>query len=260
MNNKDLDLIKNDWCISIMTYSKRLNYLTTLIENIRSQDKDIIIYLAINGDYNVDDPFNSIYNEEYRRNILKLALSYNNIYIRHYAMFRSCAYIHNDLVCNCGKENVIISNDDVLFKDGFLIDFKDFINNLDDKSKYLVRVNGSFSTHFLTRNFLIDNNFYNEKFLGIGCEDCEFTERNCLFTKNTILSFKTDKHDNYAGHTITELSNQGAVTDGTSCNKYHTHTQEVSYRESRITGYVYENPRPVEKYFIETYCKFWKNT
>ena len=65
MNN--LDTIKNKWCVSIMTYSKRLTYLTSLIENIRSQDKDIIIYLGVNGDYNVNDPFDSIYNDEYRQ-------------------------------------------------------------------------------------------------------------------------------------------------------------------------------------------------
>lgn len=249
----------NDWCVTIMTYSKRFVYLNKLIENIRCQDKDIIIYLGINGDYNVENPLSSIYNEEYRRQILNLCLQYDGIYIRQYSMFRSCAYIFNDLVCNCGKENVIITNDDVIFKDNFIKEFKEFIDNLDDKTKYLVRVNHSNSTHFVTRKFLVEKNFYNEKFLGLGCEDCEFMSRANLFATNTLVNFQTDKHDNLAGYTIPDLSLQGANTKGTACDKYHIYNQEVSYKESREPTYVYINPRPTEKFFFDNYMKFWKN-
>lgn len=232
--------------IFITTFSKRFSYIENLINSIRKQT-DIEIFININGDYkkNID--------EEYRDKILKLCLNYDKVYPRFYNVFRSYGYMCNDFVCNGGKLYNIITNDDVTIKNNFFDEFFNFLNNC-DLSNTLVRVNDSSSTFFISRELVVKNKFFDERFLGLGCEDSDFYHRLLKWNVNFLLKhFKTENYINHAGETWNTLIDQSAST----VSKYHNFNYKINFDLYNEPKEKYVHPRPIEEFFFNNYDTFW---
>lgn len=175
-----------NYSIVIVTYDKRYqdNFIP-LIEEIKRQAPNIEISLMINGSYNKQ------FNEEYRKNILKLISGYNNIYPQIYTKFTSLAKLWNRGIQNASNNKVLVLNDDTSIKDGFL-NFIDLANIND-----LTLINGIFSHFIIDKKFLNSINWFDERFLGVGWEDVDIRRKmsniNNL-TTDLIISYHNDNY------------------------------------------------------------------
>lgn len=164
------------YTIGITTFSNRYDELSTLVKQIREYT-DIDIILGINGNYNED------FSEEYRKLILKLCLSYNNIYPIFFPNQRGLSKIWNTLIIHSTTEWVLVLNDDIEIKSNdFFITLE---NNLSFQHPDACRINGSFS-HFMIHKEIINNiGWFDERLLGFGEEDGDFIFRYIeIYNKN----------------------------------------------------------------------------
>lgn len=229
--------MENSTTICIMTFSRRFDIFKQTLQSIREQS-DIGIYVAVNGDYGKE------FDNEYRIAMLNECLKYDNVYCNFYLTFRGCAKIWNDCIINCGSEHIIVTNDDVQMRHGFI---PDFISHIEDTSvKELIRVNDSFSTFYINKQFMDSKGYFNEYYLGIGWEDFEFNERS---KGGVYSSFHSDKYSNlYAEHL--DLVDQHASIE---CGKYHRYNSLI-YKQGPAHGV---NFRPYEKSYMDNYHTFW---
>jgi len=157
--------------IGITTFKRRLSSVTSTIEYLKRCDKDIIINLAINGE--IEEEFD----ESYRLSILELCTKYNNIFPTFYQEFRSLSKLWNNLVINSKTEYNLILNDDLVFnqQQNFVQIVKDIIKQNPNTNCFTI--NGSWSHYVITKKFIDDMNYFDERFLLHGEEDGDFVWR-----------------------------------------------------------------------------------
>ena len=230
--------MENSIAICIMTFSQRFDIFKQTLQSIREQS-NIKIYVAVNGDYGKE------FNNEYRIAMLNECLKYDNVYCNFYLSFRGCAKIWNDCIINCAAEHIIITNDDVVIKDNFINSFLSFIDTLAPKT--LIRVNSSYSTFYVNKQYIDGCGYFNENYLGIGWEDTEFTRRNI---GGEYLSYNTDLYNNLSNE-YNDLSDQGASL---ACVKYHNYNRHIFETDGPASN---TNFRPYEKVYMEQFNNFW---
>jgi hypothetical protein len=155
-----------NYSIVIVTYDKRFKkHLIPLIDEIKKQNESIEILLEINGNYNKQ------FDQIYRKEILEFCSKYENIYPQFYTKFTSLAKLWNRGIQNSSNNNVLVLNDDLSIKNGF-IEFAN--NNVDDlKNNTIITINNTFSHFLINRNSLSSINWFDERFLGVGWEDMD---------------------------------------------------------------------------------------
>jgi hypothetical protein len=162
-------IINNEsYCVGIITFSKRKNYIENLISDIRSQNI-IPIYLAINCDYN--QPFDN----DYRKFILNLCLQYDNIYPSFYLKFRGSAKIWNDIIINSSYDNILILNDDGRVRNNFINDIIDY--KVSTNNDTILKTNNGWSSFVVNKKYIQSIGYFNEYYIGIGFEDNELVRR-----------------------------------------------------------------------------------
>lgn len=155
------------YSIAITTFSKRLEIVCNLIDQIRSFNTTNHIILAINGDCN--KPFDN----SYRTKILQHCLKHNDVYPIFFPEFRGLTKMWNTLSIHSSTEINLILNDDVEITTNDIFSYLDNINTLDT----LQTINNSFCHFILSKKTLEDLNFFDERFLGFGEEDGDIVYR-----------------------------------------------------------------------------------
>lgn len=161
--------MQNKITIGITTFSKRLNLIIKLIDQIRTYTNDKII-LTVNGER--DGEFNDLY----RLGILKLCSKYKDVFPVFFIEIRGLSKLWNTIIIHSDRENVLILNDDIeiLSDDLFKTIDSHISSNLFNG---LSRINGSFS-HFLINKSIIEHvGFFDERLLGFGEEDGDICYR-----------------------------------------------------------------------------------
>ena len=159
----------DNYTIAITTFSKRYNFISKLIPQIR-EHKDNKIFVVINGEKD------GYFDEEYRVNILKLCMENTNVFPIFYVETRGLSKMWNTALIASDIDNVLILNDDIEI---LTLDIFDKIHDhiLSDKYCGLTKINGSFS-HFIVNKQLMENiGYFDERLLGIGEEDGDMTYR-----------------------------------------------------------------------------------
>lgn len=177
-----------NYSIVIVTYDKRYqdNFIP-LIKEIKRQASSIEISLMINGSYDKQ------FDEEYRKNILKFISEYESIYPQFYTRFTSLSKLWNRGIQNSTNARVLVLNDDVIIKDGFL----DLVKSID--SENLTLINGIFSHFLINKNFLNSINWFDERFLGVGWEDVDIRHKMSHNINNIDTSLILSLHnENYS--------------------------------------------------------------
>lgn len=157
--------------VGITTFKKRIKSLERMIDYLKSCDKNLLINLSINGE--IEEEFD----EEYRKEILNLCLKYNNIFPSFHQEFRSLSKLWNNLVINSITEYNLILNDDLIFdtKHNLIKIIEDIINQ--NPNVKCFTINGSWSHYVITKKFLDEMNYFDERFLLHGEEDGDFVWR-----------------------------------------------------------------------------------
>jgi hypothetical protein len=157
--------------IGITTFKRRLQSVEDMVSYIKSCDQDIVINIAVNGE--VDEEFD----DEYRRGILSLCAKYKNIFPFFYQEFRSLSKLWNNLVISSKTEYNLILNDDLIFNksNNFVSIVKSIIEQ--NPNVECFTMNGSWSHFVITKKFLDEMNYFDERFLLHGEEDGDFVWR-----------------------------------------------------------------------------------
>jgi hypothetical protein len=182
--------------IGITTYKYRFEeYLAPLIKDIRRELGNEII-LGINGEYN------EAFDEEYRKEILNLSSSTPDLYPFVYPNFRSLAKMWNTIIINSSNDYVLVLNDDLKILDSTFFKEVDYhINRLQAH----FTINHSYSHFVIRKSHMTEMTWFDERFLGIGCEDHDMRRRgiiyhncniggleNCTDNKNCVIGQKIE--------------------------------------------------------------------
>jgi len=157
--------------IGITTFKRRIVSLTSMVEYLKSCDPEIVINIAVNGE--IEEPFD----EEYRKQILSLCVEHKNVFPFFYQEFRALAKLWNNLVISSKTEYNLILNDDLLFDKSK--NFTEIVKNAISQNPSIecFTFNGSWSHFIVTKKFLDDMNYFDERFLLHGEEDGDFVWR-----------------------------------------------------------------------------------
>jgi hypothetical protein len=157
--------------IGITTFKKRLKSLENMVDYLKSCDQNLIINIAVNGEVSEE------FDEEYRKGILNLCSKYSHIYPFFYQEFRALSKLWNNLVIASKTEHNVILNDDLIFdkNQNFVNIVKSIIEQ--NPSVECFNMNGSWSHFVVTKKFLDEMNYFDERFLLHGEEDGDFVWR-----------------------------------------------------------------------------------
>ena len=149
--------------IAITTFSKRFNYVSNLIHQIR-QHCDNKIHLIINGEKDGN------FNENYRNGVLELCLKYKSVYPVFFTEIRGLSKMWNTSLILSNSEDVLILNDDIEIHSNDIFEKTNkIVNNLNYKG--LCRLNGTFSHFVANKNVIGSIGYFDERLLGFGEED-----------------------------------------------------------------------------------------
>lgn len=137
-----------------------------LIGQIRSFS-DSPIHICVNGEYQEK------FNEEYRKKMLNLCLSYESILPIFFVEMRGLSKMWNTLISFSESDNVLVLNDDI---EVFSNDIFEKIENIKEETT-LIKINGSFSHFIINRRVLDKVGWFDERLLGFGEEDGDITFR-----------------------------------------------------------------------------------
>jgi hypothetical protein len=164
----------NSYSICITTFSKRFEKLKSLVTSARYISNDILI--AVNGNYN------ETFNDEYRKNVLALCGSFNNVYPIFFPEQRGLTKLWNTLLIHSKTDWNLVLNDDISIGSNKLFDFIEQYINTHEPSLSLI--NHSFSHYLVNKIKLEEIKYFDERFLGFGWEDNDMHYRHFeLFNK-----------------------------------------------------------------------------
>jgi hypothetical protein len=159
----------NNYTIAITTFSLRIDMLNTLINSIRSHT-DRKILLCINGEKDGD------FNEEYRKKVLQLCLSYDKIFPIFFVEIRGLSKMWNTLLVHSDTDHVMVLNDDISVTSGDMFQkTQDYINS--EEFNGLTLLNSSFSHYVVDRKLIDSIGYFDERLLGFGEEDADIMYR-----------------------------------------------------------------------------------
>ena len=175
----------DNFTIAITTFSKRFNYLESLVKQIREYaNNDILI--AINGDYQEK------FNDDYRKNVLSLCLNYKNVFPIFFPEQRSLSKLWNTLIIHSKTDWCLVLNEDIEIMNSDIFKFGE---NLSDEPD-LTYVNGSFSHFFVHKKLIDDLGYFDERLLGFGEEDGDiffrYIEKYNKWIKNSYIGGLND--------------------------------------------------------------------
>ena len=184
------------YSVVIVTFLKRYEqWLKPLILEIKRQRTDVEVIVGINGDQaGMDD--------DYRKSILSFLAEQPKTYPTVYPTFRSLAKIWNLGVQFSSNDNVLILNDDITLEDGFFDAYEDCV-----ATHPSFTINTSFSAFSVSRNELLDINWFDERLLGVGLEDSDFVHKYNHHYKQELLNVNIESCKNVADERFFKVHN-----------------------------------------------------
>ncbi len=181
--------------IGITTFAHRFEeYFMPLVSRIRKYDEDSEIIVAVNGEHEAE------FDEMYRTGILEFLAAHPKIYPVFFPRFRGLSKLWNTIVIHATHDHILMLNDDIM------IDNRDFMEKI---RKCLRRnegrsfvINQSWSHFILSRDEIDELGYFDERLLGIGEEDGDFTWRYMQRYGRKIPSFKIKGIANFAEETV----------------------------------------------------------
>ena len=159
------------YSIVITTFDQRFEpFLAPLIQSIKTLRPEVEILVMVNG------PAKGEFDREYRANILQFLSSQQNCFPTLFPNFQALAKLWNRGALTATNERALILNDDLSIE-SCSPDFFTLLEKALRENLHTFKINGSFS-HFVTsKTELIEVGFFDERLLGIGEEDGDFSWR-----------------------------------------------------------------------------------
>jgi len=191
---------KNKFSVGIVTYGARFDpYFKPLLKSIKDQVPSIEVLVMINGDHN------QLFDQDYRRSVLNFILEYENVYPFVFTAFRSLSKLWNNTLINSTNDSVLVLNDDVSISPNFWENLDTRITESDGKT---FTINSSWS-HFLANRKEVDEvGWFDERLLGVGAEDADFSWRYGDYYNTEVLNIGCDGIQNHYEKSCERTINQ----------------------------------------------------
>jgi hypothetical protein len=225
--------MKNNFDIGITTFSLRYDFIHNLIQQIKSLNIQNNIYLAINGEKN------SQFDESYRQQILKLCLSYENIFPIFFTEIRGLSKLWNTLIVHSSKEDILLLNDDInIYSSNIFNVVSDYIEN--NPNYGLTTINNTFSFFVVNHKFINELGYFDERLLGFGEEDGDILYRIIKKTGKTIERLNVSGVENIVSDVVYDHIKKGM-------GKYSLFNRNFIFNEKyQCNGNIYYFPENIE--------------
>lgn len=148
--------------IGIVTFSKRLNLFTELIEGIRRHAPDVPVMVCVNGE--IGKPIDPVY----LREVLLLCIEHGLTPFV-YPEFQSLSKLWNTLVINAPTEWIYLLNDDCVFTSPDIISAIE--KRIAEGGDGLFYAPWGWSHFAVSKTCLDELGYFDERLLGVGEED-----------------------------------------------------------------------------------------
>ena len=164
-------MIAKPYSIVITTFDQRFEpFLIPLIQSIKALRPEMEILVMVNG------PAKGTFDATYRAKLLQFLSTQENCFPTLFPNFQALAKLWNRGALTATNDRALILNDDLSIESSSP-DFFTLLEAVLESEPYTFKINGSFS-HFVTsKTELIDVGFFDERLLGIGEEDGDFSWR-----------------------------------------------------------------------------------
>lgn len=181
--------------IGITTFEHRFDkYFIPLLAKIREYDNDTEIIVAVNGEHNRD------FGEDYRKRILEFLSTQRNVYPVFFPRFRGLSKLWNTIIIHATYDHILMLNDDIMITKRNAI--KKVQKNIQCNDGKSFVINKSWSHFVVSREEIDELGYFDERLLGIGEEDGDFTWRYIHKYGRPVPNFQTSGIVNYAEETV----------------------------------------------------------
>ena len=159
------------YSIVITTFDQRFEpFLVPLIESIKALRPEVEILVMVNG------PAKGSFDAAYRAKLLQFLSTQENCFPTVFPNFQALSKLWNRGALTATNDRVLVLNDDLSIESSSP-DFFGLLEAVLESQSHTFKINGSFS-HFVTsKTELIEVGFFDERLLGIGEEDGDFSWR-----------------------------------------------------------------------------------
>jgi len=162
----------NEYSIVITTFDQRFNpFLKPLICSIKALRPKIEVIVMVNGPAKVN------FDPSYRSSLLQFLAGQEDCYPTLFPNFQALSKLWNRGALTATNNHILVLNDDLDIDYASRPHFFDAFEKALEIEKKTFKINGSFSHFCLNKEELIDVGFFDERLLGIGEEDGDFTWR-----------------------------------------------------------------------------------
>ena len=156
--------------VCLVTFKERRELIKTLIPRIREIiPEEVDIILAVNGNFEEAMP------NDYRSDMLRLSMEHHNVYPIICTEFMSLSKLWNTLVLFSKTEYNFIMTDDLVISNS---DVYQIAADYAERSKeQFFTINNGFSHFVLTKSFLHEIGYFDERLLAYGEEDGDLVHR-----------------------------------------------------------------------------------
>lgn len=160
------------YSIVITTFDQRFEaFLMPLVESIKTLRPEVEIIVMVNG------PAKDAFDDTYRAKLLQFLSSQSNCFPTVFPNFQALAKLWNRGSLTATNERILILNDDLLIDASNSLNFFHLLEVALENEPHAFKINGSFSHFVVSKTELIKVGFFDERLLGIGEEDGDFTWR-----------------------------------------------------------------------------------
>lgn len=162
----------NPYSIVITTFDQRFEpFLKPLVSAIKALRPHINIFVMVNG------PAKGDFDASYRSSLLQFLAHQEHCYPTVFPNFQALAKLWNRGAITATTNHALILNDDLGIDTSLQPNFFNALEDTLKRENGTFKINGSFSHFLLNKEELIDVGFFDERLLGIGEEDGDFTWR-----------------------------------------------------------------------------------
>lgn len=200
--------------IGITTFEHRFDdYFVPLLSKIREFDNDTEIIVVINGEHN------RAFGKDYRKRILKFLSTLERIYPIIFPRFRGVSKLWNTIITHATHDHILILNDDIMIKKPRAID--KIKAKLRENNGRSFIINSSWSHFVVSRKEIEALNYFDERLLGVGEEDGDFTWRYIEKYGRSIEDYSIKEFINYSNKTIEYKPHNIKCIGGTKYSQFN---------------------------------------
>lgn len=226
----------NNITVSLVTFKERQSLISSLLPTLRSIVPDHIdIILAVNGNY--DEPMP----EEYRGHMLELCKNHKNVYPLVCPDFMSLSKLWNTLVLFSKTEYNFIMTDDLIVNNPNVL--TDVVNFITKTGEEFFTINNGFSHFVLTKSFLHQIGYFDERLLAYGEEDGDMVHRYIKMFGRNVPTLHIDGFYNGAAYDLRMKNTDTHIDNKPTINR---EIAKIKYKEDSA-GIYGMNPTPISQ-------------